>query len=465
MSKYKWICRKCAYESPAFIGKCTGCNSWGSLEKVEIIKNPSENKGPKNSLFVNSESQILTLNEIPDTEIYRISSKSEELDRVLGGGLVPGSLTLIGGQPGIGKSTLLLQVTNNFSIQGFKVLYLSAEESSQQVKIRATRLGINDANPNILVYTENNLAKIIKSIKENEINIVIIDSIQAIYQPDIDSIPGSMTQIRESCSNLMRLAKNTGIPILIVGHINKEGDLAGPKILEHMVDTVLQFEGEREQDFRILRTIKNRFGSTDEIGIFQMDSDGLKDLKNPSACFLEERSGGLITVTREGKRNLLLEIQSLVICSEYNNPRRLANGIDINRLHQILAVLEKNFSMNLMGSDVYINVVGGFHIKEPAADLAIALSIYASAQSMELPKDLIAIGEIGLNGEIRSTSNLESRLKEAYKLGFKEALIARSSLESIESEELKKELNLSDIENINEINRILKNPKTVTLRT
>lgn len=464
MSKHKWICRKCGYESSGFIGKCTGCNSWGTLEKVEIIKSVGDSKGPKNSLFVSSEHEVLNLKDIPEIEIYRIKTGSEEFDRVLGSGLVPGSLTLIGGQPGIGKSTLLLQIANNFSSQNNKVFYLSAEESSQQLKLRAKRLGIEDKESNILVYTENNLSKIVKSIKENEVNIVIIDSIQAVYLPEIDSIPGSMTQIRESCANLMRLAKSTNIPILIVGHINKEGDIAGPKILEHMVDTVLQFEGDKELDFRILRTIKNRFGSTDEIALFSMEADGLHDLINPSAIFLKQRSGGVVTATREGKRNLLLEIQALVLQSEYPNPRRLANGIGLSRLHQILAVLEKKLSLSLMNADVYINVVGGLSIKEPAADLAVAMAIYSSIEGFELPSDLVAIGEIGLNGEIRSVSNIESRLKEAYKLGFKEALIPKSGLDFIESDELKSEMKFFGIENIELMNQVFI-PKKQTLRT
>lgn len=432
-TKSKWVCRDCGYESTRYLGRCVFCNSWGTMQETILTKKSEEESSPKHGIFVTPESELLTLAEIPDVQVQRYQTGFGEFDRTLGGGVVPGSLTLIGGNPGVGKSTLLLQVAAKL---GLKVLYVSAEESSQQLKIRASRLGLlNDSVDDILVYTENNLEKIVSKIKETEAQLVIIDSIQAIYLPKLDSIPGSVSQIREVTSNVMRLAKSTGVSIMIVGHITKEGDIAGPKILEHMVDTVLQFEGEKDQSFRILRSIKNRFGSTDEVGIFDMSSEGLQDITNPSELFLKQRSGGIVVATREGKRSLLLELQSLVVDSEYNNPRRLANGIELSRLHQILAVLEKKIGLSVARSDVYLNVVGGLNIREPAADLAVALSIYTNATDFEKKnstdnlQSMVALGEIGLAGEIRAISNLEARLKEAEKLGFTKAIIPYANLE------------------------------------
>lgn len=441
LQKSKWFCENCGYESPGFLGRCNSCDAWGSFKEEFLEAKSSGANSYKHGLFMEPESEVLKLDEIPDTDIRRIDTKSDEFNRVLGGGIVPGSLTLIGGHPGIGKSTLLLQIAGNSSKQGYKVLYISAEESSQQLKIRASRLGLAGGQTvnNIYICTENNLEKIISRVKEIEANIIIIDSIQAIYLPQINSIPGSVSQIRESCSNLMRLAKTTKIPILIVGHINKDGDLAGPKILEHMVDTVLNFEGELEatknQSFRVLRSIKNRFGSTDEIALFNMSSNGLQDVANPAEIFLKHRSGGIVVATREGKRSLLLELQSLVLHSEYNNPRRMANGIEPNRLHQILAVLEKKLGLALSKADVYLNIVGGLSIKEPAADLAVALSIFLSTNGYEnlekITKDLVVLGELGLSGEVRAITNIEARLKEAEKLGFKKAIIPKQNLDDL----------------------------------
>lgn len=437
--KSKWVCTSCGYESSGYLGRCLSCGTWGSLKECSL-ESSQEKDRPKNALFISPESDVLKLDEIPETELARYKSGFAELDRVLGGGIVPGSLTLIGGSPGIGKSTILLQSASNFSKQKLKVFYVSAEESSQQLKLRASRLKVANQTldtANILVYAENNLEKIIEKIKDEAPNLVIVDSIQAIYLPGVDSIPGSVTQIRETASNLMRFAKASDIPIMVVGHINKDGDIAGPKILEHMVDTVLQFEGEKDNNFRILRSIKNRFGSTDEVGLFDMTDKGLSDLNNPSEIFLKQRSGGVVFATREGNRSLLLELQSLIINSDYNHPRRITNGTDLARLHQILAVLEKKTGVSAAKSDVYLNVVGGLKIKEPAADLAIALSVYLSTMDSykkesnnneELTKDLLVLGEIGLSGEIRAINNLDARLKEAQKLGFKRAIVPRSNL-------------------------------------
>ena len=454
--KHQWMCTECGNVTSGQMGKCTYCHAWGTVKKV-FMEDPIEESQPKHSVFVNAETDTEILAEIPESEVQRYKTGFSEFDRVLGGGIVPGSLTLLGGSPGVGKSTILLQVASNFAKKDMKVFYVSAEESSQQLKLRASRLNL--PNQNITVYTENNLEKVIAKIKDEAPDFIIVDSIQAVYLPAIDSIPGSITQLRESTSNLTRLAKATDIPIVLVGHINKDGDIAGPKILEHIVDAVLQFEGDKASNFRVLRSVKNRFGSTDEIGLFDMGSEGLIDLKNPSEIFLKQRSGGIVTATREGNRSLLLELQSLIIGSEYHNPRRLANGVDTGRLHQILAVLERKLGLGLSKSDVYINAVGGLSIKEPAADLAIALSIFKNARDLfnkgnkdaKDSSDVIALGEIGLSGEIRGINNLEGRLKEAAKLGFKTALVPASNISTKVSSDLKKlGLNIIPIKKISE---------------
>jgi DNA repair protein RadA/Sms len=476
MSKFIWVCRNCGHETNGYFGQCSSCGAWGTLEKETIIKTKTKATGVKHSLFVNSEDKILTLSEIEEDSILRLNTGSEEFNRVLGGGIVPASVNLIGGQPGIGKSTLLLQLAFYFSLKNLKVLYVSAEESSTQLKMRAKRLNkthyeddenaeieavhhgtarkrtssrlrrTNDRNvlqihedheddenaeievceqsqheENILVYTESNLEKILEAIKNSEANLVIVDSIQALYNPNLDSVPGNVSQIKECCSNLTRIAKTFNVPIFIVGHINKDGDIAGPKILEHMVDTVLQFEMIKDESLRILRSIKNRFGSTDELAVFEMRENGLSDVSDPSQIFLNQRAGGIVTVIKEGRRALLVEVQSLVIYSDQHNPRRMANGIDFTRLHQILAIMEKYLSIPLGKQDVYVNVAGGLSIKEPASDLAIALSILEKSDSSA--NDFIALGELGLGGEIRQVSNIELRLKEAQKLGFTKAII------------------------------------------
>lgn len=433
MKKSTWFCTECGYENLGYIGKCPVCSAWNCFKEAKFDKKTSEKRQNKNSrkqLFVSPETEALNLQEIRSDEITRMNSGSEEFNRVLGGGIVPGSLVLVGGEPGIGKSTILLQTADHFARAALKVLYVSAEESSRQLKLRASRLDINSP---ISVLAENSLERIIEVIEEEEPNLVIVDSIQATQIADIDSFPGSPSQIRECTGNLMRLAKNLNIPVIIVGHINKEGDIAGPKILEHMVDTVLQFEGSKDSQIRFLRTIKNRFGSTDEIGIFQMEGDGLKDLTNPSELFLQERSGGVIFPSHEGRRTLLLEVQALINESDYHNPRRLANGINTNRLHQILAILEKKLSLALARADAYINVAGGLSIRETSADLAVALALYTSAMKIDLAgKDIIAIGELGLNGEIRSVSDCRARIQEALKLGFKTILVPEINLSKLQ---------------------------------
>jgi DNA repair protein RadA/Sms len=436
-----FYCTECGNESQSYLGKCPSCGSWGSLKEATFdkVSKSSLRKASRNgnledgALFIRAESQLMSLREIPDEQVNRMLSESLELDRVLGGGIVPGSLTLLGGEPGIGKSTILMQVANKLAFKGLKVLYISAEESSRQLKLRASRLGINS---DIKVFAENNLTRIIDTIETEEPNLVIIDSIQAIYSSQIDSLPGSPSQIKECAGKVMRCAKTTNTPVFLVGHINKDGDLAGPKILEHMVDTVIQFEGSYESQLRFLRSIKNRFGSTDEIGIFKMTETGLHDVTNPSEIFLEEKSGGMLFAAREGRRTILLEIQALALNSDYPNPRRIANGIDATRLHQILAIVEKKLGISLSKTDIYLNVVGGIHIKDTAVDLAIALAIYNSVIGQSNDRDIIALGELGLSGEIRSVTNLEARMKECIKLGYKEIIIPESGAKNIKIKDI-----------------------------
>jgi len=426
MSKFIWVCNVCGHEAHGYFGQCPNCASWGSLEKEAVSKSKSKSPALKHSLFVSSEDEIKKLSEIEESDIKRLNTGSEEFDRVLGGGIVPASVNLIGGQPGIGKSTLLLQLAFYFAAKNLKTLYVSAEESSSQLKMRALRLRSVEEDERvaerILVYTESNLEKIIEAIKKSQADLVIVDSIQAIYNPNLDSIPGNITQIKECCSNLNKIAKTLALPLFIVGHINKDGDIAGPKLLEHMVDTVLQFELLKDGSLRLLRSIKNRFGSTDELAVFEMKESGLEDVKDPSQIFLNERAAGVVTAIKEGRRPLLCEVQALVIHSEQHNPRRVANGIDFTRLHQILAIMEKYLKLPLSKQDVYVSVAGGLSIKEPASDLAIALSILEKKDNLAALYDLIALGEIGLAGEIRQISNLEIRLKESQKLGFKYAI-------------------------------------------
>lgn len=430
-----FFCTNCGYESTGFLGKCPACSAWNSFK--EAPKDPKKKRGAKTQhLFTKPESELLTLDQIKEDELSRYNTKSEELNRALGGGIVPGSLTLIGGEPGIGKSTLLLQASKNFAEQELTVLYVSAEESSRQLKLRANRLGIKADCKEILVYAENDLSSITTQIETLEPSLVIIDSIQAVYLPDLDSVPGSPSQIRECTGNLMRLAKSSNVPIIIVGHINKDGDIAGPKILEHMVDTVLQFESTRDSNIRFLRTIKNRFGSTDEVAIFKMEETGLLDIVNPSGIFLEEKSGGMLFAAREGRRTILLEIQALSLESDYSNPRRIANGVELSRLHQILAIIEKQLGINLSKTDCYLNVVGGISIRDTAVDLAIALAIYNSAVRQTNDRDIIALGELGLSGEIRSVTDIEARIKECVKLGYQQIIIPESNFRKLEGKDL-----------------------------
>ena len=421
--KSKWICSQCGYESAGYLGKCPECGSWGTInEEVQFnekLPNSSANE------FINKEKPKL-LKEIEVDESVRISTNIAEFDRILGGGFVQGSLILLAGDPGIGKATITLQTCGELSKSGKKVLYISAEESANQLKLRADRLQIN--SDSLYIYPQTNMENIKVQIEEIMPDFVVIDSIQAIYSNNVASTAGSVSQIRECCNILMHIAKSKNITTVVIGHVTKEGSIAGPKVLEHMVDTVIYFEGDKYKSFRMLRSMKNRFGNTSEVGIFEMQQNGLTCITNPNELFLNERSqvsvpGSAIIVTNEGTRPLLVEIQALVGTTPYAAPRRVTNGVDLSRLHQILAVLEKRVGLNLSKQDVYVNVTGGIEVDEPSADLGIAMAVATCARDVVVDSQTVIIGEIGLSGEIHPVNNIEKRLNEAIISGFKKAII------------------------------------------
>jgi len=414
MAKQKTVyeCIECGYKSAKWMGKCPACGAWDSFVEEVVTKTKSSIKPSK----------VLKLNEIEKEEIERFSSGDSELDLVLGGGIVPGSLVLIGGSPGVGKSTLMLKLANNVNK---KVLYIAGEESPSQIKLRADRLNVK--NDNLFIMPEIVTENIIEEIKKGY-ELVIVDSIQTIYSQNLQSAPGSVSQVREATFELMRVAKETKTPIFIIGHITKEGSIAGPRVLEHMVDTVLYFEGDTSKELRILRSFKNRFGSTSEIGIFEMTKDGLKSAKNRSFFSKKALPGSAITVIMEGTRPIVLEVQALV-SESYSIPKRSATGFDLNRLNMILALLEKKLNLPLNQYDVFVNVTGGMKITEPAADLAIIAAIVSSFKNRPISKESVFIGEVSLVGDIRDVNALDLRLKEAKSLGFKKAIIP-SKIES-----------------------------------
>lgn len=414
-TKIKYVCGTCGFESLKWLGKCPSCNSWNSFSE-EIVE------AKKNLTSVVSKNEVLKLATITSTYESRIKTNIGELDRVLGGGLTQGSVVLIGGDPGIGKSTLVLQAAQN--IEG-NVLYVTGEESLHQIKLRAERLKVN--SDSIFVLPETELEIILTKVDELNPSVVIIDSIQTISKSDYENAPGTVTQIRECTALIMQFAKQKNIPFILIGHITKEGFIAGPKILEHIVDTVLQFEGERTSSFRILRSQKNRFGSTNEIGIFEMHDSGLKEVNNPSDIFLGERNkkitGSVITASIEGTRPVLLEVQALVTPSNFGNPQRVATGFDYRRLSILLAVLEKRARLRLSAANVFLNLAGGLRIEEPAIDLAVCCAIASSMLDKPALSEFIVLGEVGLGGEIRAVSHIEKRITEAEKLGFKKVLL------------------------------------------
>ncbi|HEL9633471.1 TPA: DNA repair protein RadA [Streptococcus suis] len=443
--KTTFVCQSCEYHSPKYLGRCPNCGSWSSfVEEVEV----AEVKNERVSL-TGEKTRPMKLNEVSSIQVARTKTNMEEFNRVLGGGVVPGSLVLIGGDPGIGKSTLLLQVSTQLSTLG-TVLYVSGEESAQQIKLRAERLG--DIDSEFYLYAETNMQSIRTEIEKIKPDFLIIDSIQTIMSPDISSVQGSVSQVREVTNELMQIAKTNNIATFIVGHMTKEGTLAGPRTLEHMVDTVLYFEGERQHTFRILRAVKNRFGSTNEIGIFEMQSQGLVEVLNPSEVFLEERldgaTGSAIVVTMEGTRPILAEVQALVTPTMFGNAKRTTTGLDFNRASLIMAVLEKRAGLLLQNQDAYLKSAGGVKLDEPAIDLAVAVALASSYKDKPTNPQECFIGEIGLTGEIRRVNRIEQRINEAAKLGFTKVYAPKNSLTGIK---VPKEITVVGVTTIGEV--------------
>lgn len=409
-----FFCQECGYESSKWVGQCPACKAWNTMVEEIVDKKSSVTHRQI------TEVQVAKLNDVQSSSEKRMDTHIEELNRVLGGGIVPGSLVLVGGDPGIGKSTLLLQTCKSLSDQKIAVLYISGEESLQQIKMRADRIGIFSDEMTLLCET--NLDLIQGVIEERKPQVVVIDSIQTMFRENVNSAPGSVSQVREATSVLMRLAKEQGIAIFVVGHVTKEGTVAGPRVLEHMVDTVLYFEGDRYASYRILRAVKNRFGSTNEIGVFEMCQSGLREVPNPSEYMLDGKpknaSGSIVVCTMEGTRPLLVEIQALVCHSAFGMPRRTAAGVDYNRVNLLMAVLEKNVGVRLADQDAYINIAGGMKVSEPATDLGLVLAIISSFRNRPIAEDTICFGEVGLSGEVRSVNMVEQRIAEAHKLGF-----------------------------------------------
>ena len=426
--KSVFFCSNCGYESPKWLGKCPSCGEWNAFVEEKVSQ---KNAKSKKTGLVKSTKPV-RLSEIEVKEEMRMKMPSGELNRVLGGGLVSGSLTLIGGEPGIGKSTLLLQ--NILSIRNRRVLYISGEESASQLKLRADRLG--KVSEDTFILCETDLDNIFTQIENVKPALVVVDSIQTISSPDIESAPGSVSQVRECAASLLRYAKESGVPVILVGHINKDGAIAGPKVLEHIVDTVLQFEGDRQYLYRILRSIKNRFGSTNEIGIYEMVQRGLKEVKNPSEMLLSENreeamSGIAIGVTMEGIRPFMVEVQALVSSAAYGTPQRSVTGFDQRRLNMLLAVLEKRAKFKLSQKDVFLNIAGGLKVADPAIDMSVVAAIMSSNFDVAVPREICFAGEVGLSGEIRTITRIEQRVAEAQKLGFESILIPRGNLKGV----------------------------------
>ncbi|WP_034443482.1 DNA repair protein RadA [Butyrivibrio sp. AE2032] len=427
--KTVFFCQSCGYESSKWMGQCPGCREWNSFVEETVKPAPKTTRGTTTSASgASGGSAPKTLSEIVMNDEERYDTHIGELNRVLGDGLVKGSLILVGGDPGIGKSTILLQVAGNISGDGKEVLYISGEESLRQIKLRANRIG--DFSEHLKFMCETNLSDIEEAITRAKPEVVIIDSIQTMFNESVSSAPGSVSQVRESTSVLLRIAKSMNISIFIVGHVTKEGQVAGPRVLEHMVDTVLYFEGDRHASYRILRAVKNRFGSTNEIGVFEMQEKGLAEVANPSEFMLDGRpenaSGSIVTCSVEGTRPILIEVQALVCRSNFGFPRRQANGTDYNRVNLLMAVLEKRIGLNMGEFDAYVNLAGGMRIAEPSLDLGICLALISSFKNIPIGSDVIAFGEVGLSGEVRSVNMGEARVSEAKKLGFKTCIVPKA---------------------------------------
>ncbi len=449
--KTQFVCQSCGYRTPKWLGRCPDCDSWNSLVEEQVIESP-ETKRQGWGVSVAQPPKPIT--EIEAEERERLKSRIGEFDRALGGGIVPGSIVLIGGDPGIGKSTLLLQVSDRLSREGQKVLYVSGEESPRQTKIRGERLGIRASS--LMVFSETSLEAIFKEVQELKPSVLIIDSIQAVFTSELQSAPGSISQVRESSARLMQLAKGTGIPIFLIGHVTKEGAIAGPRVVEHMVDTVLYFEGGTSHPYRILRAVKNRFGPTNEIGVFEMKESGLEEVLSPSEIFLSERpenvSGSVVVPSIEGTRPILVEIQALVSPSSLAVPRRTAIGVDYNRVALLVAVLEKRMGLKLYNQDIFLNVAGGIRVDEPAMDLGITISVASSLLDKPVPPQTVLFGEVGLTGEVRGVSRAEVRVRESIKLGFERCILPRTNRERTKKVEA---IQLKGVESLGEVVKVL----------
>lgn len=446
MAKIKsiYVCSECGYESPKWFGKCPGCGEWNTMDEQLSSTAPVG----RSNAAISTVNQIMALNDITENVERRIKTGNNEFDRVLGGGIVIGSLVLISGDPGIGKSTILLQICQHLG-EKRKVLYVSGEESANQIKMRANRLGVT--TDNLFILPQIDVSVIVESIKSEKPDVVIIDSIQTMVYEEIASSAGSVTQVRECTNIFMHTAKGLGIPIIVVGHVNKDGAIAGPKVLEHIVDTVLYFEGEKNYSYRILRGVKNRFGSTNEIGVFEMTGEGLKEVLNPSLMMISGRpkntSGTCVACIMEGTRPILAEVQGLVCATGFGTPRRMSTGFDYNRMSMLLAVLEKRAGYFFNNMDAYINVVGGLRLDEPAADLTVALSLVSSLKDKAVGDKVLAFGEVGLAGEIRAVSHCEQRVAEAYRLGFEKCIIPFHNYKSL-TKELKVNMDIVPVRTI-----------------
>ena len=452
-AKSVYVCTECGYESPKWLGQCPACKQWNKMQE-QIVTTAAKKSLRSAGTYSSTQTKPVRISEIEPEGAPRITMPSSELNRVLGGGLVRGSLTLIGGDPGIGKSTLLLQ--NILCMRNKNILYVSGEESQEQLKMRADRLG-READ-NVFILCETSLENILTHAKELKPALMIIDSIQTIATGEMESTAGSIGQVRECAARLLRFAKETGTPVLMVGHINKDGMIAGPKVLEHIVDTVLQFEGDRQNLYRLLRPVKNRFGSTNEIGIYEMVSAGLREVKNPSEMLLSQRltegmSGIAIGVTLEGTRPFLVEVQSLVSSAAYGTPQRSVTGVDPRRLNMLLAVLEKRARFKLIQKDVFLNIAGGLKVADPALDAAIIAAVMSSNLDIALPEGTVIVGETGLSGEIRTVARIDQRVAEAEKLGFKTIFIPRSNLKGADRDRFK--INIVEVSRVDELLRKL----------
>ena len=452
--KTVYICSECEYNSPKWLGKCPKCGAWNSFVEDVVSLEPQTN-AKKRVMADFGSSEVRAFSELDIPEYIRSATGLSELDRVLGGGLVCGSVVLLSGEPGIGKSTLLLQISDTLG-KSRKVLYVSGEESEGQIKLRANRL--KTAGSNLYMLTETNVEKIIAAIDKLKPEVIIVDSIQTMYTEQSNSTAGSVAQVKEATMSFIAKAKSEGISVILVGHVNKEGSIAGPKVLEHMVDAVLCFEGDRRQCYRIIRANKNRFGSTNEIGVFEMTDTGLREVPNPSEMLLADRptdiSGNCAVCTVEGTRPIVAEIQALVSPTSFPSPRRTSNGIDYTRTYLILAILEKRLGLRFSQNDVYLNVIGGLDLDEPAADLAIALALISSLTDTISPDDLIAIGELGLSGECRGVANVSQRVKEAARLGFTKAVIPARNFEC---DKFECKIELIPVKNVYDVLKVIKN--------